>query len=162
MLDPLAFYALAALTVGCAVAVVSVRNIFHAGLFLIGTFLGVAGLYVSLHNYFLAAMQLLIYSGAVAVLILFGIMMTQKLFPAREPSHNALWMVGIPVTLGLLAFLLRGLSRLPPGKPVPPPQDLLQGIGNTLMKAYLLPFEIISLVLLVALVGAMAIAREKE
>lgn len=162
MINPLAFYILATLIVGCALLVVSVRNLFHAGLFLIGAFLGVAGVYVSLHNFFLAAAQLLIYSGAIAVLVLFGIMMTQRFWDAEPATHNSLRIVAIPVALGLFLILALADLSLPTARFQLRPADLLQGVGTSLMQDYMLPFEIISLVLLAALIGAIAIAKERE
>lgn len=162
MIHPLVFYALAVLIVGCALLVVTVRNIFHAGLFLIGVFLGVAGIYASLHNFFLAAAQLLIYSGAIAVLILFGIMMTQKFWSQTEATHNSFRLAGIPLALGLLFLLSTAYLSLPKIGFTPPSFDLIQGMGKTLLGAAMLPFEIISIVLLAALIGAIALAKEKE
>lgn len=163
MIPPIGFYSLAIITIACALAVVSVKNVFHAGLFLIGTFLGVAGIYASLQNFFLAAVQLLIYSGAIAVLILFGIMMTQRLLSKSQPVHNPLWFVGILLSAGILTFLILALSTLSTGAlTVTPTEDLLRGIGQTLLQRQILAFEIISVVLLAALIGAVAVAKGKE
>lgn len=162
MINPILFYLLALLIVVCSMAVVSLRNIFHAGLFLIGCFLGVAGLYVSLHNYFLAAVQLLIYSGAIAVLILFGIMMTERTWSSGEPTHNRLRLVSFAGVLVLLGFLIRAFVAMPDGMMTAEMNDLMHAIGQALMQNYALAFELISLVLLAALLGAVAVAKEKE
>jgi len=162
MIHPVAFYALAAVVILCALLVVSVRNIFHAGLFLIGTFLGVAGLYVSLQNFFLAAVQLLVYSGAIAVLILFGIMMTQRYWSEKQPSHNRLGIVALPLCGGLFWLLIQAYSHLPQTQIVPVMENMIHGMGVVLMQVYVVPFEIISVVLLAAMIGAIAIGKEKE
>ncbi len=162
MIHPFVFYVLATLIVGFALLVVTVRNIFHSGLCLIGTFLGVAGIYVSLHNYFLAATQLLIYSGAIAVLILFGIMMTQRSWSLTSRTHNSLWLIGIPVSAMMAFLMIRSALTLPDSPIKTVWENLLQAIGSVLMQVYVLPFEIISVVLLVALIGAMALGKESE
>lgn len=161
MIQPLLFYALAALIIICALLVVSVKNIFHAGLFLIGAFLGVAGIYVTLQNFFLAAAQALIYSGAIAVLILFGIMMTQRRIKVAEPSHNPFKIVSALMCVALLALMTVAYGKLPYA-PISPAPDLLHDIGTALMQTYVLPFEIISVLLLAALIGALAVAGEGE
>lgn len=162
MISPIAFYILSAVIIGCALLVVSVRNIFHAGLFLIGAFLGVAGIYVSLQNFFLAAAQLLIYSGAIAVLILFGIMMTEAHWSREAPTHNTLRSLSFAAAAGLLGILAFAYIRTPVTFLSSHRGDVLRGIGASLMRAYMIPFEIISLILLAALIGAIAIAKEDK
>jgi NADH:ubiquinone oxidoreductase subunit 6 (subunit J) len=161
MIQPLLFYTIAGIIVLFAILVVSVRNIFHAGLFLIGTFLGVAGIYLTLFNYFLAAVQALVYSGAIAVLILFGVMLTQKHYRKEDPSHHRFRFLAFLLSLSLLVVMVLAYGTLPPGS-IAPVDGLLHQIGEALMQAYVLPFEIISILLLVALIGAFVLAREKE
>jgi len=162
MIHPVAFYALALLVIACSMAVIFLRNVFHAGLFLIGTFLGVAGIYVSLHNYFLATAQLLIYSGAIAVLILFGIMMTERSWTSGNRSRNSLSLVSLAGVTLLLVLLIRAFGVLPSLQITSEVNDLMHLIGQALMQNYALAFELISLVLLAALLGAVAVAKETE
>lgn len=161
MNDQILFYALAVLVVASALAVVFVRNIFHAGLFLMVTFLGVAGIYMTLFNYFLAAVQALVYSGAITVLILFGVMLTQRHYKKEAPSHNAFKWIALAVSTAIAGFLIVAFRRVTPGSIQPVPH-LFHQIGMILMQTDVIPFEIISLLLLVALIGAFALAREKE
>ncbi len=161
MSNSVLFYSLAVLIISCAFAVVFLRNIFHAGLFLLGAFLGVAGIYIALFNYFLAAVQALVYSGAIAVLILFGIMLTQRHYRKEDPSHNAFKWIAFVLSFGIAGFLVDSFRSLKPGS-IFPVKHLLYQMGMALMQTYAIPFEVISALLLVALLGAFSLAREKE
>jgi NADH-quinone oxidoreductase subunit J len=156
------FACLAAVTVGSAVLVVTLRNLFHAVLALIAALLGVAGLYLMLLAEFVAAIHVLIYVGAVATLFLFVIMLTVRIDDAALRQSNrqvipALALCGVGLAL-LLAALLAAPWVLvdeiqPPG---------VQQIGHDMLTTYLLPFEVVSLLLLVALIGAVTLARRED
>jgi NADH-quinone oxidoreductase subunit J len=154
-----AFWMLAILTIGAALMVVTVRNLIHAVVFLILSFLGIAGLYVTLSADFVAVTQVLIYAGAVSVLILFAIMLTPQ--AGRDNAETLLQLPGL-VLAAVLAFTISGVvlttdwdisSRA--GF-----EETAQAIGEALLSTYVLPFEIASVLLLVAMVGAIVLIKE--
>ncbi|MBM3457012.1 MAG: NADH-quinone oxidoreductase subunit J [Armatimonadetes bacterium] len=160
------FLGLVVLTIMPAFMVVTARNIVHAAVYLGASFVGVAGLYLLLSAPFLAAAQVLIYVGAITVLILFAIMLTaQRLM--REPRH------ALPARIlsGVLSFglfvLLVWTAQRGPWKQVPedqrtPSGEYLNQLSGSLLGTYLLPFEIASVLLLAALVGAIILAKEER
>ncbi len=155
------FYILAAVILVSALFVVTLRNIFHSALMLIVCFFGVAGLYASLNADFLAAVQVLIYVGAVTILIIFAVMVTHQLSGKKIRQYN-----DQPVPAGLIIislFLLFVVSLSKTGFEVVKSissSPTVEGIGKALMTSYVLPFEVVSIVLLVALIGAIVIARK--
>ncbi len=156
------FIILSVLTLGCGLMVVVSRNLFHSALWLVGSFFGVAALYGLLEAEFLAVAQILIYIGAIATLIIFAAMLTRGMMLGRTKMSN--FQSGIS---GVLAVLLLGLLVLVllqvnwPTEALPVPDDTIAMIGNAFLNAYVIPFEVMSVVLLVALVGAIMIARER-
>lgn len=165
MMSPTTFWSLAVIVIGSSLLVVSLRNIFHAGLALIVTFVGVAGYYLALRSDFLAVTQILIYAGAIAVLILFAILMTHKVGDEkRVETHNSLKVMcllvimplfGIIATAIIATFSLKDFA----GELISPG---LSKIGERLLQAHALPFEIISVILLAAIIGAIVVGREGE
>jgi NADH-quinone oxidoreductase subunit J len=157
----LAFLAFAALTLGSALMVVLSRNLLHSALFLVLTFFSVAAIYVLLEAEFLAAIQVLIYVGAVAVLYLFALMLTRRVTGEGIRQHNAQVVPAAAVAVILLGILLPvawvGNWQL---SSLPPPPDAIPLLGESLMTTYALPFEVMGVILLVALVGAIILARE--
>ncbi|MBI2955132.1 MAG: NADH-quinone oxidoreductase subunit J [Chloroflexi bacterium] len=164
MNDPvviLAFAVLAIVMLVSAAAVVLLRNIVHCALFLALSFLSVAGIYILLNAEFLAAVQILIYAGAVMILLLFAIMLTQRAGAiAENPPNNQVGMAAVVAValFGLLALVLSGTSWLT-GAPAAT-QPNTEALGRALFEYYVLPFEIASVLLLVAMIGAIVIARE--
>ncbi len=159
----LAFFVLAALTLIAAIITVTVRNVVHAALALVGAFFGVAAIYLLLEAEFLAVVQVLIYVGAISVLILFAIMLTRGLMQSTETGVNAQWAAAALLALFLFLgmFLIAAASPWPIANPIPAiTTDLVPRLGELLVTTYVLPFEVISLLLLGALVGALMIARE--
>jgi len=160
----LIFILLTIITLGGGLGVVTSGSVFISALFLILSFVGVAGLYVLLNAGFLAAVQLLIYVGAIAVLILFVVMLTHRVMTEGTPQTNGQW--GIAAFLGVLLFLALSALALRVDWPIsggPPPSDAVRALGQQLLSVqtgFVLPFEVASVVLLVALVGAIIIARE--
>ncbi|HEX2171727.1 MAG TPA: NADH-quinone oxidoreductase subunit J [Dehalococcoidia bacterium] len=158
----IAFWVLAITTVAASIAVVAVRSVFRAAVFLILSFVGVAGLYITLSADFLGVVQILVYAGAVAVLVVFAIMMT------HDQSHGGqegdLWLPGgiIAGLLFLVSAFLIGLAAWTPRQPGPPAGDgnTTLEIARVLFNQYALPFEVASLLLLGAMIGAIVIARE--
>jgi NADH-quinone oxidoreductase subunit J len=157
------FIILSIITLGAALAVVSSKNLFHSALFLILSFVGVAGLYILLEAGFLAAVQILIYVGAISILIIFAIMLTRRLMAKDLTQRNAQW--GISGLVALLLFVVLCFVLLRVNWPVVEatvPQESISILGQELMNTYALPFEVASVLLLVALVGSIIIARERE
>jgi NADH-quinone oxidoreductase subunit J len=158
------FYVFALITIGSACVVVFSKNIVHAAFSLLFTFFGVAGIYVLLRADFLAVTQILIYVGGILVLMLFGVMLTNKVINVKiKTGTMQAWPAGIAVSI--LAGLLAGVfySNWKDAQlPVSTVDATTQLLGEMLMTSYLLPFEIASVVLLVALIGAALIARRNR
>ncbi len=155
------FYILAAIIVGSGVMVVSLKNIFHCALFLVLSLFGVAGIYVLLSAEFLAAVQVLIYVGAITILMIFAIMLTAKLYSAKIRQSNEQVIPGIIIVAALLVATIVTLSRTAWKLSDAAPQvESTVGIGRMLLTKYVLPFEVVSVVLLSALIGAIVIARK--
>jgi NADH-quinone oxidoreductase subunit J len=162
-----AFWVLAALTVGAAVAVPATRNLIHAVVYLIVSFLGVAGLYVTLSADFIAVAQVLIYAGAVSVLILFAIMLTPQ--AGRDNAESTLMRYPAAL-LALLVAATIGFVSLETNWTVVSDggfEETAPEIGRALLSDFVLPFEIASVLLLVAMIGAIVLvqpepAEEKE
>jgi len=156
------FYVLAAIIVGSGVMVVSLKNIFHCALFLVLAFFAVAGIYVLLSAEFLAGVQVLIYVGAITILMIFAIMLTARLYDAQIRQSSEQVVLGIIVVATLLiatvAILARAAWRL---SDVTAQAQSTVGIGRALLTQYVLPFEVVSVVLLTALIGAIIIARKE-
>ncbi len=158
------FLVFAALTVASAAVCVLARSLIYSAFALLFTFFGVAGLYVLLGADFLAATQLLIYVGGILVLLLFGVMLTHKLYDLDLKSEVQQFGAGLIVSgigiFGILAFTIyRTPWRVGPGRP---PAATTADIGHEFMGAWLLPFEAASILLLVALIGAAMIVRRRK
>jgi len=167
MADAILFYALAALLVVSAGLVVTVRNIFHAALYLAVALLAVAALYITLGAYFLAAIQVLLYIGAVVVLAIFVINLTRTVTGAPVTLTRR-WVIPSALVSALTACLIvvallksgGGGAAPPVGGPAP---DTTAILGRHLLGDFVLPFELVSVLLLSALIAAIAIiAKDKE
>ena len=160
------FMLFAGMTLTGAVFMVSLRNIVRSVLAMILAFVGVAGLYLVLEAEFIAAIQVLLYVGAVAVLVLFAIMLTQRVADPSRPVNDAQAWLAFTVSIGLFGILSwvlapatwPALAAMPTqgGEPV----GSVTNLGVQLLGAYAVPFEVASVVLLVALLGAIILARE--
>jgi len=175
------FYVFAVITVGAAAVVVLARSLIYSAFALLFAFFGVAGLYVLLGADFLAATQLLIYVGGILVLLLFGVMLTHKLYDLDLKSEVTQFLPAAIICAGLfilLAWPIEISFSLPRfgnvrilgalwqtswatgvGRPVGPTTE---EIGRLFMSTYLLPFEAASVLLLVALMGAAMIVRRRK
>jgi len=147
-----------------AAGVVIHRNLFRAALFLVLSFVAVAGLYILLEAEFLAMVQLLVYVGAISILIIFAVMLSRQMMSPKFKARNEQWLWGLVTALALfavLAVILKSVSW--PTVQSAAPTDAIAKLGQALVSPdhYLLPFEVASVLLLVALVGAVIIAREK-
>ncbi len=155
----IAFWILAIMTVANALMVVAARTLLHAVLFLVLSFIGMAGLFITLSADFVAAVQILVYVGAVAVLMVFAIMLT------RENWNNeyALPALALAVLLGTaLTFAALDTGWPTPPGALPAVPATAAAIGDALLDPFVLPFEIASVVLVVAMVGAIALVREED
>jgi len=152
----IAFYVLAAMTVGFAVAVVVVRNLIHAVVALIGSFAGVAGLYVTLSADFIAITQILIYIGAISILFLFAIVLTPQSGRTNQEGFLRLPAAALcALVTGVLAYVALDTNWNPSdGEGF---QETASVIGTLLLDKYVLPFEIASALLLVAIVGSIVL-----
>lgn len=162
-LQMIVFILFSLITLGAGAAVVTNRNILHSAYYLILSFVGVAGLYVLLEAGFLAVVQILVYVGAIAVLIVFAIMLTRRLLSPDLIQKNDQWgwaALGAAALFAVLAAVLLRVNWPVVESPVADNTVLL--LGQELINTYLIPFEVASLLLLVALVGSIIIARESD
>ncbi len=161
--EAVVFYCLAALTLGSGAMVVLARNLIVSAFALLVTFLGVAGLYLLLGADFLAGTQLLIYVGGILILLLFGVMLTHKLYDLDIRSERTELLPSAILAAGIFAILaitsVRTQWALGPGRP---PAPTTFSIGQLFLTDYLLPFEAASILLLVALLGAALIVRRRK
>lgn len=156
------FLFIAGLTLVSAAVVAFSRNIIYSAFSLLGTFGGVAGLYVFLGADFVAAVQVLIYVGGILVLILFAVMLTHRITDVRITNRSVGTIPALIVTGVFVALLIQTIRETPWAKAEPSEYaPTTRRIGDLLLEGYLLPFELASLVLLVALIGAVVIARKE-
>ncbi len=161
------FFLSAALILVSAVLVVTVRNLIHAALWLIATLFGVAMLYVLLEAGFLAVVQVVVYIGAIAILFIFAVMLTRRDLLSQTSQTNANWPAALGVSaLALvgIAFIVRGFVFSLDRIPAPVPDNTLELLGQALISPnlFVLPFEVASVLLLAALVGAVYVAMNKK
>jgi NADH-quinone oxidoreductase subunit J len=166
--DQILFLITAVVTLGAAVTVVTANNLVHAALALIATFFGVAILFVLLQAGFLATVQVVLYIGAIAILIIFAIMLTRRVMQDSGPQTNQQWWLAALLALALFVALWAVFQQVPALQQATGvqaiPADSLQrlGFGFVDPKQYMLPFELASVLLLIALVGSIVIAGEKQ
>jgi NADH:ubiquinone oxidoreductase subunit 6 (subunit J) len=156
---------IAVVTLTSAVAAMSLRNLVHCALMLMVTFAGLAAFYLQLGAQFVGFAQILIYIGAVAILIVFAILLTRGSEPPRQAIFSANWFGGIGIAVTVFAVLSGILltSRAFTREVRPPPEVTVHQIGTQLMGRFILPLEVVGLLLTAALIGAVLIAmREKE
>src|SRR5947207_11863072 len=157
------FILFAGMAVGCAISMVAQRNPLYSAISLIGVFISLACLYVTLAAPFIAAVQVIVYAGAIMVLVVFVIMLLNVEAEERPMRLRSL----VPIALGLAAILFAEsifiifFVQSSPSTPTRNVSDigLTSSIGAGLFTTYLLPFEITSILLLMAVVGAMTLAR---
>jgi NAD(P)H-quinone oxidoreductase subunit 6 len=158
--DDVVFLVLAGVLIGSSLMVVLSRNIIRSGLFMVLGFLGLAGFYALMGATLVAAAQVLVYVGAISVLILFAVMLTQsKSGPARLVFHHQAWAAGIAsVIVGVLLIMSVVYTSWPLAMPVPIEQSA-RDVATLLFSDYILAFEVISLLLLAAVIGGIYLAR---
>jgi NADH-quinone oxidoreductase subunit J len=154
------FYVIAAMTLFSAATMVFSKNIIYNAIGLLFTFFGVAGIYVILGADFIAATQLLIYVGGILVLLLFGVMLSQRITGLEMRTGTLQMLPATIVCAGVAAILVRMIWVTPWSvNAVSAPAPTTKKIGELFMTDYLIPFEIVSVLLLAALVGAAFIGR---
>ena len=158
------FWILSFVMLVSAFMVVSLRNIFHCALFLIMCLFSVAGIFILLDAEFLAAAQVLIYIGAVAVLMIFAIMLTSNLASKKivQTNENAVISFFVCLILAFTSVLLIGNTHVWHYAQEGPPTPNVLTIGRYLMTEFMLPFEVVSVLLLAAMIGAIVLARKER
>lgn len=155
------FWALAAMMGIASIGVVTSRNVVHAALYLVGTLMGAAALYILLLAEFLAWVQVLVYVGAIVVLMLFGLMLTKAPIGRANFDNDQRLLSALTAlaVFGVTSYIMvRGFE----GQTIDLSREtgtLTASIGEVIFSTYVLPFEVVSVLLLAALVGAVVIAR---
>jgi NADH-quinone oxidoreductase subunit J len=162
------FIIIAGVSLGCALMVVTSPNLVHSALWLVATLFGVAIIFGLLQAGFLAVVQVVIYIGAIAILMIFAIMLTRKIAQDVGPRFNENWgwaaAIGLIMVAALITLLVSWTGFKIPLQPLDPRADPLRLLGVALVSpgGYVLPFELASVLLLVALIGAIYISWERK
>ena len=162
-MEQVMFVVIGLITLGAALMVVSSRNLLHSALWLILAFFGIAGIFILLHAEFLAVAQILIYVGAISTLIIFAIMLSRQVMDPNQPRFNDQW--GVVGGFAALLFVVLTVIAWRVGWPAATGEaasDTIVQLGTDFVGAYVIPFEAASVLLVVAMIGAIIIAREKE
>jgi NADH-quinone oxidoreductase subunit J len=156
----IAFWILAGLTLVSGAGVMLSRNLLHAVLFLIVTFIGVAGFFVLLSADFIAMAQIIIYVGAISVLVLFAVVLTPR--AGRDNGESEFAVTAVSLAVALAAVFIFVITDTSWSKVAADPALTGRELGNALLTTWVLPFEIASVLLTAALVGAIMLARTPE
>ena len=159
-----AFLILAAATVAGTAAAMGLRNPVHCVLALTAGFAGVAAVYLQLGAQFVGLTQLMVYVGAVAILAVFAIMMTHRPAVTTAAAYSTHWLAGSVIAAAVFAVLAWAVRASGAAIQAPPPEPIasVQQIGDALMHRFVLPLEIIGLLLTAALIGAVVIAMDTD
>jgi NADH:ubiquinone oxidoreductase subunit 6 (subunit J) len=162
-LEVVTFWGLCVLLIGSALAVVLTKNLFHSVLYLALSLTATAGVFLALDAEFLAAVQLLLYAGGVVTIVVFAIVVTERLVGDRITQTSRHILPGFVLAGALLLALLRVLrgADLPVERQVIG-VDVTRAIGQVLLTEFVLPFELLAVLLLVGLLGALYFARPEE
>jgi NADH-quinone oxidoreductase subunit J len=160
----LTFAIIAVVTIAAAVAAMSLRNLVHCALSLTVAFAGLAAAYVQLGAQFVGFAQVLVYVGAVAILVVFAILLTRGSETAPQNVLSPGWMTGIAVAIAVFGVLVHAISRsfVSQRAPPPTPEASVRQIGDAMMHQFILPLEVVGLLLTAALIGAVIIAMKEE
>ncbi|TAK95559.1 MAG: NADH-quinone oxidoreductase subunit J [Verrucomicrobia bacterium] len=159
------FAVIAVLTIAAAVAAMTLRNLVHSALAIAVAFIGLAATYLQLNAQFVGLTQILVYVGAVAILIVFAILLTRGGEAPEKSVFSLSWIWGVLVTLAVFATLVWAIKHsfvVERETSVTAPEANVQQIGQALMTRFVLPLEVIGLLLTAALVGAVIIAMKEE
>jgi NADH-quinone oxidoreductase subunit J len=158
-----AFWVLSVILVGSALAVVLSKNLFHAVLWLALALTGTAGVFVLLNAEFLAAVQLLLYAGGIITIVVFAIVVTERLIGERLSQTNRGLVSGALMAVALLWIIVSTLTqRELPSTPLPQLTDLTRLMGEQVLTTFVLPFELLALLMLAAMLGAIYFARPED
>ena len=161
--EAIAFWCLAAVLVGSALAVVLSKNLFHSVLWLALALTGTAGIFLLLDAEFLAAVQLLLYAGGVITIAVFAIVVTERLVGERITQTSRRIAGGAVVSIALLLFIVQTVWQRPlAATRRPMAGDLTRTLGETVLTRFVLPFELLALLMLAALLGAIYFARPDD
>lgn len=166
MLELVIFYTFAAIAVASAILVITRQNAVHSAMFLAATLLSVAGIFLSLQAEFLAGVQVIVYVGGILVLFVFVIMLVPTDRAMFERRYNRQGKIALVTAAVLIAELGYGIYRgrnafvFPAGAVEPAVEGNSQWVGTVLYQNYLLPFEIASILLLVAIIGAVVLSKK--
>lgn len=157
------FYLFAAITVASAAFVVTTKNVVHSAFFLLLTFFGVAGIYVLLAADFIAIVQIMVYVGGILILMIFGVMLTNKITNVEIRTgtvHILPAAIGVAMFSGALIAIMLWTNWK--SEPAQIPLTTTKSLGNLLITNYVLIFELLGILLLIALIGAASIARRDK
>ncbi len=157
-------YAVMATVLVFALGVVTLRNLFHCALCLAAALIGTAGIYVALQAEFLAGVQILLYVGGVITLVVFAIMLTEHLAGKTLRQNNSQSLPALVGLAGFAALLIRLILKTPwpvTGTALKATAPVME-LGRALMGTYVFPFEVISIVLIAALIGTVVIAKKDD
>lgn len=161
--DVLAFWALSIVLVGSGLAVVLTTNLFRAVLWLALALTGTAGVFLLLDAEYLAAVQLLLYAGGIVTIVVFAIVVTERLIGQTLSQTNGRIAAGTIVSLALLASIVRAAVRRPLAVSAPPFEgDVTKALGEVLLTRHVVAFELLAVLMLAALLGATYFARPDE
>ena len=161
--EPIAFWGLSIVLVGSALAVVLSKNLFHAVLWLALALTGTAGVFLLLDAEFLAAVQLLLYAGGIITIVVFAIVVTERLVGESLTQTNMRIGGGAAVSVVLLGFLVTVIGKRPLATARPEMTgDLTQAIGQAVQTRFVLPFELLAVLMLAGMLGAIYFARPEE
>ena len=153
---------IAVVVLGASLGVVLARNLFHSVLWLALALVGTAGLFVLLHAEFLAAVQVLLYAGGVVTIVVFAIMLTERLIGSSLAQTNRGIVAGAAAASAVFVWLAVTILRAGPSAPPPPPALTTATLGRAVLTEWVLAFEVLGLLLLAALLGALYLARTEE
>ncbi len=160
----IAFSIIAAVTIASAVAAMSLRNLVHCALALVVTFAGLAAAFLQLDAQFVGFAQILVYVGAVSILVVFAIVLTRSGDTGVETVFSTSWLYGVAVVVAVLSVLTWAITKSSATRQELPatPDVTVQKIGDALMTRFVLPLEVIGLLLTAALIGAVIIAMHDK
>jgi NADH-quinone oxidoreductase subunit J len=160
---PTTFIIIAGLTIAAAVAALSLRNLVHCALALSVAFVGLSAVYLQLDAQFVGLAQILVYVGAVSILVVFAILLTRN-DEATPPKISGSNFAGLGVTVAVLGLLAWAIAKSDATKRALPPQPeaTVKQIGDALMTKFILPLEVMGLLLTAALIGAVIIAMHNK
>jgi NADH-quinone oxidoreductase subunit J len=163
MIEQLTFAALSIVLVGSALAVVLSKNLFHAVLWLALALTGTAGVFLMLDAEFLAAVQLLLYAGGIITIVVFAIVVTERLVGERITQTNMRIGGGAMIAAVMLGFIVNVLRKSPlPATRPEMPGDLTRVLGQAVLTRYVLPFELLAVLMLAGMLGAIYFARPED